>query len=731
MDPKLFLDGEFYPRFRKSHLHYEERTFNAAEEVIQKLLHSKTTGERPGMLLGKVQSGKTRTFVAALAVAFDNGFQTAIILTKNSKALLEQTKKRLESEFKAFVDDGELNIHDIMKCSKTKTFTRFELESKTIFLVKKETQNLQRLDELLVNGGSAFAGHRVILIDDEADNASVGYGTKLGLVEANRIALQVSDIRNRIPDVSYLQVTATPYSLYLQPDNVTVSNSASFAPTRPSFTVLVPVPAGYVGGDTYFGESARSETATIESLIHKTVLALEFDILKSSDRRRFRIEQCLSSPAVEGLRTAILTFIAGGMIVREQAIAAGGKPRTLRYSFLIHSEAARDSHSWQEDIVAELLQGLKNEAERDTQLLRQLCLPISADLSASLKLADREVPGVETVIALVRRALLEDCISVVKVNSDEDVSQLLDAAGQLRLDSPLNIFIGGQVLDRGVTLDRLLGFYYGRRPQRYQQDTVLQHSRMFGYRRDELPVTRFYTSAAIRAAMFEMEYFDSALRSAIEAGGGRTVEFIQSDGSGTIISCSPNKILVSDIRTLRSQRRFLPIGFQSGYKSNIASTIKEIDEAVESSCGFDAEKPILVPVSVAHDIIDRIRTTLEFDKDDDDIEPFDWNVLRSILDYAATANCNSEPGKIYLWAARDRDSARLAAPGSHAKYIETPDSTKTEGRIALAHAREYPILFLLKQNGSKEKGWRDTPFYWPVLRLQENLPTTIYASSID
>src|SRR2546430_11826954 len=50
-------------------------------------------------------------------------------------------------------------------------------------------------------------------------------------------------------------------------------------------------------------------------------------------------------------------------------------------------------------------------------------------------------------------------------------------------------------LDRGVTLANLIGFYYGRRPQKFQQDTVLQHSRMYGYRRDDLAVTRFYTSA--------------------------------------------------------------------------------------------------------------------------------------------------------------------------------------------------------------------------------------------
>jgi hypothetical protein len=94
------------------------------------------------MLLGKVQSGKTRTFISILAVAFDNGFDIAIVLSKNSKALIEQTAKRLSSEFKMFLDDGELDIYDIMHAPDS--FGAFELDSKLIFVAKKQTDNLRR-----------------------------------------------------------------------------------------------------------------------------------------------------------------------------------------------------------------------------------------------------------------------------------------------------------------------------------------------------------------------------------------------------------------------------------------------------------------------------------------------------------------------------------------------------------------------------------------------------------
>ena len=106
---------------------------------------------------------------------------------------------------------------------------------------------------------------------------------------------------------------------------------------------------------------------------------------------------------------------------------------------------------------------------------------------------------------------------ITKVNSERQVEELLDEDGQLRLRTPLNIFIGGQILDRGITIANLIGFFYGRRPQVFQQDTVLQHSRMFGFRPiEDLAVTRFYTEPAIHDAMRRMHESDVALRADVE-----------------------------------------------------------------------------------------------------------------------------------------------------------------------------------------------------------------------
>jgi RecG-like helicase len=95
----LILDGQFYPTFTADGLHYSDADKQCMQRTVEHLLAIQTSAERPGMLLGKIQSGKTKTFLGAIALAFDNGFDIAVILTKGTKALARQTLERVRREF--------------------------------------------------------------------------------------------------------------------------------------------------------------------------------------------------------------------------------------------------------------------------------------------------------------------------------------------------------------------------------------------------------------------------------------------------------------------------------------------------------------------------------------------------------------------------------------------------------------------------------------------------------
>ena len=251
------------------------------------------------------------------------------------------------------------------------------------------------------------------------------------------------------------------------------------------------------------------------------------------------------------LRDAIVTFLVGGVIRRIQQRAAGQWPQ--KYSFLFHTEQSRSSHEWQERVAAAIRDALVDQAREDSPLFNELVRTAYLDIRRSIELEGVQVPSLEDVTKAVAESLLTGQLMITKVNSDNDVKKLLADDGQLKLRTAFNMFIGGQILDRGITISNLIGFYYGRNPNRFQQDTVLQHSRMYGARSTaDLAVTRFYAPQHVYQIMKRIHEFDVALREASQSGGPEGgVHFIQKDPSNRLIPCSPNKLLFSDVVSIR------------------------------------------------------------------------------------------------------------------------------------------------------------------------------------
>lgn len=113
-----------------------------------------------------------------------------------------------------------------------------------------------------------------------------------------------------------------------------------------------------------------------------------------------------------------------------------------------------------------LIEKLEDEVKYDSKLLDKYIEDGYNDLANSVNIYGFDVPSLEEVNKYVKRAIKEQWVTRVIVNSENDINALLDDDGQLRLRTPLNIFIGGQILDRGITIANLIGFYYGRSPKK-------------------------------------------------------------------------------------------------------------------------------------------------------------------------------------------------------------------------------------------------------------------------
>lgn len=702
----MILDGEFFSVKKRE---YDEKQASCIVQAVTKL---EEIDDKPLMMLGKIQSGKTKSFIGVISLAFDNGYDLAVVLTKNSNALAKQTTARMKSEFAEFRDDDIIEIFDIM-CIPPR-MSKFELDKKLILVVKKEHNNLPRLLEF-IKEYALDKDKRCLIIDDEADFCSIGYekNKDTEFFDLRKIASQINDLRLKLT-CRFIQVTATPYSLYLQPDTIDIGGDKEIRAVKPFDTVLVPYGDKYIGGDYYFD---REKHPLGEYLFH-AIDEGELQIIKNSDRRKFKEEEALTSQKIEGLRTSIMNFIVGGCI---RVIQNGGQVRGKKnkFSFIIHTEIGKASHKRQEDIISELIERLEIEAETDSELLDKYIETSYNDLAKSVEGYGYEVPKIEEVMSYAKRAIKEQWLNKVIVNSENDINALLDEDGQLRLRTPLNIFIGGQILDRGITIANLIGFYYGRSPQKMQQDTVLQHSRMYGYRsKEDLSVTRFYTTKDLYNRMSKISDFDSKLREDFEQGNfTKGVIFISKDENGRVIPCSPSKISISNTQVLRPGKTTTPVGFQTGYKTYIKNAIKDIDEILMANNNGEIDGNFKISKEEAVRIIGLIYSTLEIENHN----TIDENAFVSLINYLSTKEVN-------VYARSNRNITRLRETSRY--YSDMPYSIGSDLKQAKEMAIIEPTLMLMKQNGHEERGWRGAEFYWPVLVTQGSVGTAVYTSEL-
>ncbi|HEY5067600.1 MAG TPA: Z1 domain-containing protein [Xanthobacteraceae bacterium] len=96
-------------------------------------------------------------------------------------------------------------------------------------------------------------------------------------------------------------------------------------------------------------------------------------------------------------------------------------------------------------------------------------------------------------------------VKLVNGETDEDVA----------VKSPYNLFVGGNKLGRGVTIKNLLVSYYGRNPRNPQADTVLQHARMYGYRRKDIGLLRLFLPPQLHVVFKAINKMERSLRDLI------------------------------------------------------------------------------------------------------------------------------------------------------------------------------------------------------------------------
>lgn len=734
----------------------EEKTF-CIESTVEQLLSTDEHAEEPGLLLGKIQCGKTDTFEGIIGLAFDKGVDIAIVITKGTKALVNQTIKRMKNDYRWFKASDRLEqpvtieIYDIMAISKTGLRQAIVESSKVVIVCKKQAANLSRLIDLFEHKSPFLKKKKVIIVDDEADFASRNYqSVKLkaesgdketqlkGGLQMAKISQQIDDFR-RVPDFCrYLQVTATPYCLYLQPDGELNLNGNIVKPFKPRFTSIVPTHSAYIGGHQYFVESADADS--MYSHLYHQIDQKCIDVLGHEDKRY--LNNAISSGNIYGLTYALVAYFMATAVRRLQMKEEGKDYKT---SAIIHVDIDKKNHDWQRRVVEKLIASIKSAILDDEQSDLRIWIAMENVYKDFLESNEKgQKSGLITVTVPTQDEILNEMRTIFSpkqtnyhvqpVNSDEDMVSILDEeTGELKLDCAATIFIGGNILDRGVTIKNMLCFFYGRNPKNFQQDTVLQHARMYGARsKEDMAVTRLHTTPQIYKILARMNELDEQLRQWFIEGKdkeGENAVFVGYDKN--ISPCAPQKIKASNALLIKPQKTILPVGFWTKNKTATTAEMQRIRQLITTCPGYqykDENGFFEIKKETVVEILNLIESTYVYDdKFYNKDRKNDIKEMLCVLEYCT----EKSGGKVY---ALHREGRRMNRIRENGGYIDAPQDGRTDSKPSRAKAIDAPVIMLIQEEGGRCKdangeniGWNDAPFYWPVLMTQENIASAMFA----
>lgn len=480
---------------------------SVAEESLR--IISKTTPVgRPkfqcrGLVVGYVQSGKTANFTAVAARAADVGYRLIIVLSGIHDSLRNQTQRRLDQELAGVGVDWITLTDESTDFQEPTVADGFGSTGTVLIVAKKITPILKRLNQWFGKLEGRLADVPVLLIDDEADQASINTrGNRRDPSIDNDMAPDddtaptltnalIRDILRKIPRATYIAYTATPFAnILIDPDTSDSQFGEDLFPK--DFVVQLPRPDGYTGTEELFGTSAEGRD------VLRPVDPADVKALKSRQRRKSEAIVArgpLDLP--QSLADALLTFALVGAIrlLRGQS----GKPHTM----LVHVSQLQQDQLRIGAAIEEQIRNWFHHEEAEPGVLAQMFR------SALAGLGTVELPGTDEMVlkeAVNNLARLD--VVVLNSTTGDELDYDLKHGRQL-------VAVGGNRLSRGLTLEGLTIAYFLRTTT--LADALLQMARWYGFRAGYDDLIRIWTTEGIAQWFVELALVEESLRDSITA----------------------------------------------------------------------------------------------------------------------------------------------------------------------------------------------------------------------
>lgn len=464
----------------------------ASDKVVAMLDHPATPQfDSRGLVVGHVQSGKTSNFTAVISKAADRGYRMFIVLSGIHNSLRRQTQSRL---IRDLVESNRTLWHQIT--GPDRDFQHREnapslLASKDqclLLVVKKNTKVLEKLRDWLGTAREQLENCPTLVIDDEADQATVA---------TRRINPLIREILNRLPRVCYIGYTATPFA------NLLIDPAATNDFYPKDFILSLPIGDEYQGPETLFGRQPLDGEDPAEVFsgydMIRDVPDNELDLLRPAKRADVPDFDPEITPS---LRRAVLWF----WLATAARHARGQEGE--HSSMLVHAHSDTRVH----DSFAAPLRQLRTQVGAALRTGRP---DLTLEFERLWRTETGKVPASEFNLddvpwpEVLKR--LPEIVSGTKVVMDHYRSN-----DRLDYDSgPVNVIaVGGNTLSRGLTLEGLVVSVFVRSADMY--DTLLQMGRWFGYRPGYADLPRIWMPAQMRRWFTHLATVEADMRREID-----------------------------------------------------------------------------------------------------------------------------------------------------------------------------------------------------------------------
>ena len=515
-----------YKRYLAEQKHFAPEVISQLDDLTDRILDKLFNPQRDdviinkkGLVVGQVQSGKTANYTGLICKAADAGFNLIIILAGIHNNLRSQTQTRIDEGFLGFdtqntraydmnrtirigvglipgFDNAIANSYttstergDFTKQAANTAGFNFNNPQPIILVIKKNVSVLKRLYSWLKSQSThdIIANKSLLLIDDEADNASIN--TSRDGDDPTAINKNICKIIKLFNRSAYVGYTATPFAnifIPLDKDDIFPKD----------FIINLPAPDNYIGPEKVFGTSANPDGN--EDLLPIVFPVTDSDTFVPAGHKRDDPKPTIDD-IPESLKTAIKCFIITCAI----RIARGQENK--HNSMLIHVSRFQAWQNHLKIIIDRLFKYYKSEIEANDPTI----------MEEFRQIFEEDTPNYRSYCSITREIMNSPVLSRVdnrmRLHTWNEIKPLLYRAVQKIEVKSINgtsgdsltyyenekngisvIAIGGDKLSRGLTLEGLSVSYFLRASKMY--DTLMQMGRWFGYRPGYVDLCRLFTS---------------------------------------------------------------------------------------------------------------------------------------------------------------------------------------------------------------------------------------------